>query len=441
MTLLALVCLAVQAPSAEETLRKVEEVVQGADNLRLKFKVESRVRYRGFDWTNAGSGVLLLKKGNRIDFSLQTAVGQQTMDTRLLSDGSRMKLWSDGKERGDRPTDASLGSRVGSAFVRGGVSHIGVGLPSGVPSKKDPEISALIQLSDFREGSAQGNMRSISFKMKTPNPSETSNEVTLWFDSRSHLPLIRTTATKTKDAEVTTTETYEEAVVDKEIPDETFTLPAPPPVTTKPGKGAAAKAASATKLIDPWEGKAEGTWYRFKMTKTDQEVYSDVGLKTREVACNVIVGQRGEKGKFGPAEPSRLQHLSVTVLRQEAVPIQGRDYACDVVETSSGERTWVIKEGKYAGAVLKSVSQLGVYQAKTVWEHTLKVKGKEFECLVIEAELKFKDKAVPSKTWFCPTVPTHNLRIVSEGDTMELIDFGADWSTRPPFPGSPDWQT
>lgn len=440
MTLLALLCLAVQASTAEETLRKVEEAVQGADNLRLKFKLEARVRYRGQELLNTGSGALLLKKGSRIDFSLQYTVGSQVLETKLLSDGSRMKLWSDGMERGERTVDPDLGSRVASTIVRGGVALIGVGLPAG-GGRKDPEISALLQLSELRDGSAQGNMRSISFRMKSPNPNETSNEVTLWFDSRSHLPLIRTTATKTKDAEVTTTETYEEAVVDKVIPDETFALPAPAPVTTKPGKGAAAKPVSATKVIDPWEGKAEGTWYRFKMTKTDQEVYSDVGLKTREAACNVLVGQRGEKGKFGPAEPSRLQHQTVTVLRKEALNIQGRDYACDVVETSSGERTWVIKEGKYAGAVLKTVSQLGVYQAKTVWEHTLKVKGKEFECLVIEAELKFKDKSVSSKTWFCPTVPTHNLRIVSEGDTMELIDFGADWATRPPFPGSPDWQT
>ena len=116
---LLLFLASLQQASAEETLKKIEETILSADSFQVKFKVEIRARLRGITVSSPGSGSLLLKKENRMAFGLQIEINKATQESRLVSDGNRMRVWNDGKERGELAADPSLRPRVVGAFVRG----------------------------------------------------------------------------------------------------------------------------------------------------------------------------------------------------------------------------------------------------------------------------------------------------------------------------------
>jgi hypothetical protein len=100
----------------------------------------------------------------------------------------------------------------------------------------------------------------------------------------------------------------------------------------------------------------------------------------------------------------------------------------------TSDREWVVKEGKHAGVLLKAESLKRTLLVNKVWDNTIRVKGREFDCLVVEAELKLGNQTVAIKTWFCGGLP-RPVRIESEEMSSVLVDFGTVWSKRPTIPG------
>jgi len=194
-------------------------------------------------------------------------------------------------------------------------------------------------------------------------------------------------------------------------------------------------ASPATRIIDPWEGQKKGSWYRIQTTTPDGDGFTDTGFKGHEGSSNLLVTQHFLKGGAGSEEDLRVEVAPVKISGEATLQVQGRGYLCEIREPAPGEKTWAIKEGRHAGATLRSESSRGVQMAHKLWEHTLKIKGREFDCLVVEAELKSGETAEGIKTWFTSAVPTGAVRVEREGTSTNLVDFGPDWTRRPPPPG------
>jgi hypothetical protein len=207
----------------------------------------------------------------------------------------------------------------------------------------------------------------------------------------------------------------------------------PTAATKAPRTEAASK---ATRTLDPWAGREAGTWYRFRTSGPDGDRFEDVGLRGRDGADALLSVQRFAEGKAGAEEPLRSAPATVAVLGDATVRVQDRDHACEIREDGAGGRLWAIKAGPHAGAVLRHESAKETFEADKVWEHTLKVKGREFACLVVEGNWRAGDRIEAAKTWHTAKVPPGAIRREREGVWTNLVDFGADWSGRPPFPGA-----
>lgn len=190
------------------------------------------------------------------------------------------------------------------------------------------------------------------------------------------------------------------------------------------------------RISNPWEREPEGSWYRIRRAKNGQVVYTDVGLKSKSPASYILRTQtRSAEGDQPPREEP-VELVPYLVKGEETLEIEGRKFLCEIQESRAGEatlRSWVLVEGIHAGAVLKRISPEGKLEARRVWEHALRIQGRNFDCLVIEADLATPQGVRPIKTWYCSAVPIRKLREETPEESMAVVDLGDDWSHRPPI--------
>jgi hypothetical protein len=187
----------------------------------------------------------------------------------------------------------------------------------------------------------------------------------------------------------------------------------------------------------PWLRETAGIWYRIRTTIGEQETYLDCGLKAKEASRYILVQQISRQG-----QPQALQEVTLDVIPyifrgEETLSIEGRPYLCEIREwslESGAVRQWVLIEGRHYGAILKTVSPGGAVIPRRLWEHTIKVKARKFDCLVVEGDAEVGGKHIPTKSWYCPSFPMGALRVETSDRSITLLDTGDDWSKRPPFP-------
>jgi tetratricopeptide (TPR) repeat protein len=206
-------------------------------------------------------------------------------------------------------------------------------------------------------------------------------------------------------------------------------------------RSAASPSAKRAKKADPWESQDPGAWYRFETNSGGQVSLEDVGLKSRDDASIVLTVQHFKEGQPSPVVETTSPPLALKVLGEETIQVQNRSFLCEIrspmdpdATAEPAERAWVILGGRFGGALLKAESPKGSVVSKTIWFHTLKIKGREFDCMVVEAEAKAGETTSRIKTWNCLGLP-RPLKIESDEASITLVDFGDAWSQRPPFPG------
>jgi hypothetical protein len=217
-------------------------------------------------------------------------------------------------------------------------------------------------------------------------------------------------------------------------------LPVSPP-PPEPLRTVGMVSRSIKKTIDPWEHQEPGGWYRMKVTAQEKERYIDLGLKSRGEAQSTLLSQEWTGERLEPVKEIPSKPANIKVIGEETLQVQSRSFRCEVRcsldevgNVKTDDREWVIKDGRYAGARLKKESPKLTVVAGKVWDHTLKVKGREFDCLVVEVQWKSGDQTREVKTWHCSDLP-NPLRIETDETSTIIVDFGSDWSKRPPFPG------
>jgi WD40 repeat protein len=191
--------------------------------------------------------------------------------------------------------------------------------------------------------------------------------------------------------------------------------------------------------LDKWERQEIGGWYRFRLSAPTGDSILDEGLKGRDDTSHMhfLLSQTFEKGQAGPINQPGVGRNYSRILGEATLRIQGRAYLCNIYDIQGNEKHWLLKEGRFAGADLRSEDGTGTFMADTLWENTVKIKGRDFECLVVEGNWKGVggggNNTAKIKTWFCPLLPVRTVKWEREGTSGTLIDFGKDWSQRPPF--------
>ena len=199
--------------------------------------------------------------------------------------------------------------------------------------------------------------------------------------------------------------------------------PPPPPMEDPPAR-------HLVRAADPWAGVPPGAWYRVKTSEGGRESFTDLGLKERGGWYAVVVTQaRREK-------PEAEQHrwieigaarstgeLKLDPWEVDLVAIQGRE----------SEVLWVVRDGPHAGVVLKRESAGRRVKIVKMEPETLTVKDRAFPCLRVDSE----EGGATVRRWLSPEIPLAAVKTEREGATETLVDFGSDWSKRPPFPAPP----
>ena len=198
-----------QQESAEETFKRLEQSVQKAKSLTLKYRLDLTQGGQ----TATATGVLFLKEGNKLKVTIVGAKGNPW----TVSDGTKMKVDDrqavlDGAEW-DTPKD--LNAKMTTAFVRRGL----LDLPDfpGRLRRYDIDPKEKIKVSDFKFGDKDGDLQTLTYVVQEGNGQA---DLKLWFDPKSLALKKRTLSVARMNAIVT--ETYEEFTVNGEIPDEIF---------------------------------------------------------------------------------------------------------------------------------------------------------------------------------------------------------------------------
>jgi hypothetical protein len=202
--------------------------------------------------------------------------------------------------------------------------------------------------------------------------------------------------------------------------------PKPPPKPEMPGR-----------ILNPWANEEPGTWYRIMTTGGGETTFVDLGLKQKTFEAYVLNVQAHSKGKTDPASDVTTVVPQFWSKGEETLVFNDRSFLCEIRETKTPQgrqRSWVLIEGRHVGAVLKREGAMEKLTTRRVWEHSLRIQGRPFECLVVESELDRGGVKSWIKIWHSGELPMGTLRSESGGTSTSLVDMGDDWSKRPPFP-------
>jgi len=185
-------------------------------------------------------------------------------------------------------------------------------------------------------------------------------------------------------------------------------------------------------IPNPWAGEKVGAWFRLRSSTSGMEIFIDTGLAELGADYYVTVTQNYMMGKFHDETRTKvdLKGEPVKPVGSENVDVGGTTVSCDVYEIS-GSKTWVVKEGDYRGALVRMESPYVKSAAKKLGKESVSVKGRSFDCVVVEAEQDMGGQKSLQKTWTCATFPLSTVKMEGSATTMALVDHGDDWSKRP----------
>ncbi|HEX7897813.1 MAG TPA: B-box zinc finger protein [Planctomycetota bacterium] len=178
-----------------------------------------------------------------------------------------------------------------------------------------------------------------------------------------------------------------------------------------------------TIMVHPWTSEEPGAWFRVRRG----DKVEDVGLKARDAVSYTLSTQAWSGSQAQPAAEKQVDVEPIELLGEEKLEVEGRTYLCEVRRLK--DRTeWTLVTGRHAGAVLRATSPEGSQEAVRLWEHTIRLSDRSFDCLVIESRL---GEGRLLKSWYCPTYPLKTVRVERDGTLLEaLVDCGYNWTSR-----------
>jgi outer membrane lipoprotein-sorting protein len=227
MTPLVAACLLLQAPSAEETFKKIEESLNAAKSVRVTFVWDGATKSDQQGKVDA-RGNVLLKEGNRARLVATVTEKHQSSELRIISDGTMVKAKLGPKRMLECETPRHLGAGMKMALHRLGAMQavlIAHKICMLDPSEQDEalDLSKRPPLSDFRAGEDDGDWKTMTYKI-TPEGTDSAAEVRLWYVPDTY-KLVKRTITLKRPNESVFTEVYNEWTTEGDLDNEEFTLP------------------------------------------------------------------------------------------------------------------------------------------------------------------------------------------------------------------------
>jgi outer membrane lipoprotein-sorting protein len=227
MNLLLAATLLMQDKAAEETWKKIEDTVLAAQTVRIKFQWDPEMKEGALKGKDAyASGVLLIKQGNLVSLRTDVKVEDRTIEVEIQSDGSSLYRKLDAFEAHRDPVPPSIGRGLLVSSIRTGipmsVSFSRLGNSKVGTEDLEKYLAHPVSVSDLREATDDKGAKTLTYKIKV-RPGRTSS-IKVWYDPKSFLLQKRTIRDEDRDSG-TITETFEEIVLNADIPDEKFKLP------------------------------------------------------------------------------------------------------------------------------------------------------------------------------------------------------------------------
>jgi hypothetical protein len=227
MTSLLAACLLLQADSAEETFRKIEETLSLAKSVRVDFAWDGAAKSDRENKVGA-RGSVLLKEGNRASLLASVTEKNQTSELRIISDGTTVKARLGPKRMLECETPKRLETGLKMALQRlGALQTVLIAHKICMMDPAEQEDALNLEkrpaLSDFKQGDDDGDWKTMTYKI-TSEGADSAAEVRLWYRPES-LKLVKRTIMIKRPAESVFTEVYKDWSIDGEMDDEEFTLP------------------------------------------------------------------------------------------------------------------------------------------------------------------------------------------------------------------------
>ena len=128
------------------------------------------------------------------------------------------------------------------------------------------------------------------------------------------------------------------------------------------------------------------------------------------------MSQTSAAGKTEPEQFTWTEPEEVAVFSSLSGDAQGTKFSADVVRTKASRPSVVVlKDGPHAGVAFPSDAVLLRLDLQTV-----RVKGREFTCSVLETSLK--DPARTVRTWFSAALPLGAVKSEAEKSSTVLVD-------------------
>ena len=219
---------AIKSRIVEEVFTRIEKRIQEAKTIRIKFNSETTSIVNGEQSRYTDSGLLLAQQGNKVNVSglmVRTeGIVQNKNEYSFVSDGTRMDEWySRGRERTTSSTPGHLDTQIRTLLVRLGPALIIEYLDR---ESTNPKTAAQrFVASDLKALPDEGARRGLSYQLHGMNGEEV--RVTLWYEAESYrlISRIAKLISSSGVGESTTTESYEEFILNKDLPVDSFKLP------------------------------------------------------------------------------------------------------------------------------------------------------------------------------------------------------------------------
>lgn len=211
--------MALQEGTAEDSYRRLEETLQKARSLSIKYQLDLAIA--GANQT--ASGTLLLKEGNRVKITLSSeGPGTRKLEASVVSDGSTVRSLPlpPGSAGTDWAAPKDLKEATLVAYLRAGCMDLHR-LPHRMHDfEKDPKASLLV--SQLRRGEDEAGLSTLTYTLQEGSG---QGQVKIWFDPKTWMlrKRVMTVQAGDRNPQGTVTETYEPAV-NPELSDDLFKL-------------------------------------------------------------------------------------------------------------------------------------------------------------------------------------------------------------------------
>lgn len=214
-----------QEKTAEEIFKKIEETIEKAKAVSVRFKYN--LSEKSVDpGQEVESGTLLLKEDNKARLAMRIFFphgGQEPQDVLVVSEGSKMMLKSGSRKPREIETPKTLNNGFRTILARASVLFFSIAFQK---EEGERDFKKTFQVSDFKSGEDDKGAKTLTYKLKvklTERPvSDVEWDVKLWYDPKNWKLLRRTLGVQSQDHPRRLAETYEDYILNADIPDEKF---------------------------------------------------------------------------------------------------------------------------------------------------------------------------------------------------------------------------